>query len=358
MRYLIAFICFFFLSFSNAQIIPVVDFSGYFKNFQDGFFRQLEFQPIKEFKSGDNIMAYIDYRGNLRVYDGTDRHDISNMNVEYELSDNLLVWKIGETLNMWDETGKRTLSFNVRNYWVKDNIVVFEDMRYGSVNAYYNGNIYPLYTSMGELDSPDFIGENIVAFRDNGNFNKVFWNGRIYDIDVWHNAFYYEGGTDILAFNDPVNGTFAVFDKGEFIDVEEFHMESYKAGRGFVVYENRNGDLMYYRNGKIEQLSNFGADYWEVKDDIVVWGENSFFYAFTNGEKIEVARYKPQEYVIKNNTVVYRNLMGGTSAVVDGNLVEITNQMNSVFSIHGNDVLVELFNKSYIVFSKGKKYEM
>ena len=49
--------------------------------------------------------------------------------------------------------------------------------------------------------------------------NKVFWRGKIYDLDVWHNRFEFEGGTDMLAFNDPINGTFAVFEKGEFCPI-------------------------------------------------------------------------------------------------------------------------------------------
>ena len=326
MRYLIVLLSILCTTFSIGQsIVPVIDFNFYFKNFQDGFFRQIEIQLIEEFKSGDNLVAYVDFRGNLIVYDGTNKVAISNMKVEYEVSDKLMTWKIGETLNMWDENGKRTLTFNVRNYWVKDDIVVFE---------------------------------NIVAFRDNGNFNKVFWNGRIYDIDVWHSAFNFEGGTDILAFNDPVNGTFAVFDSGQFLDVEEFHMDSYKAGRGFVAYENQNGDLMYYTNGKKQKLSNFGANSWEVKDDVIVWTENSFFYGFVNGEKVEIARYIPADYELKNNTIVYRNMMGGVSAFIDGNAVDITSQMNSSYSIHGNSVLVELFNRSYILFADGKKYTL
>ncbi|MDG1146690.1 MAG: hypothetical protein P8N52_00160 [Crocinitomicaceae bacterium] len=346
-------------TFSMGQsIIPLVDFNRYFKNFQDGYFRQLEFQPISEFKSGDSLVVYVDFRGNLIVYDGKDKTNVSNMEVEYKVSDKLMTWKIGETLNMWDHLGKRTLTFNVRNYWVKDDIVVFEDVRYNSVSVYFNGQIYPLYTSLGDFEAPDFIGENVVAFRDNGNFNKVFWNGRIYDIDVWHSSFNFEGGTNIIAFNDPVNGTFAVFDNGQFLDVEEFHMDTYKAGRDFVAYLNRNGDLMYYKDGSKEKLTNFGPGSWAVKDDLVVWTENSFFYAFSNGEKIQLARYIPEAYELKNNTLAFRNVMGGVSALVDGNVVEITNQMNSSYSIHGNSVLVELFNKSFILFTGGKKYTL
>ncbi len=344
-------------SFSQT-VVPILDFNGFFKNFQDGYFRQVELQRIKEFKAGDNICAYVDFRGNLIAYDGISKKQLANLSVEYRVSDNLLTWKIGETLNMWDTGRIKTLSFNVRNYWVRDNIIVFEDMRYNSVNVYYNGRIYTLYTSMGELQPPSSVGENIVAYQDNGDFNKVFWKGQIFELDVWQTPYDFQTGTDILAFNDPINGTFAVFENGEFLDVEEFHVNKYRAGRGFIVFENRNNDLVYYQNGEVIQLTNFGASQWEVKDDVVFWEENGFAYVFYNGVKTEITRYIPKEYELKNGVVVFRNIMGGVSAFVEGKLYEITNQMNSEFQIYGNTVLVELFNNSYIVLWKGKNYRI
>lgn len=336
----------------------MVDFNTYFRSFQDGFFRQVEFQQIKEYKAGDGLVGYIDFRGNLRVYDGVKPMDLSNMNVEYAVSDHLLIWKIGETINLWDAGKKQTLTFNARNYWLRDSIVVFEDMRFGSVSAYYNGSIFPLYTSMGEFDPPDLVGENVVAFRDNGNYNKIFWRGEIFDIDVTHQAVEFAAGTDIVAFNDPMTGTFVVFESGKFVDVEDFQMPKFKAGRGFILYENINGDLMYYSNGTKKQLSNFGASYWDVVDDVAIWEENGFTYALSNGQKVEMARYRTSDYLLKNGVVAFRNLMGGVSAMIDGKVHEITTQMNTEFEIFGNAVLVKLFNNSFIVFKDGRKFNL
>ena len=346
------------ISFSSVsqRVVPLIDFNGFFKSFQNGFFRQLEFQRIKDFKAGDDVVAYIDNRGNLMVYDGAKKMELSNIIVDYRVSDRLLTWKIGRTLNMWDAGKKRTLSYDVGNYWVKDSIIVFQDIRYQSVSAYYQGQVYSLYSSVGGVESPDFVGENIVAFRDNGGLNKVFWRGNTYELDVWHNPFIYEGGTDVMAFNDPTTGTFAIFENGEFLDVEDFFVDSYKAGRGFIVYENRNGDLMHYAQGEKTMLTNFGADFWEVKDDVVIWSEAGFTYSFVNGEKIEMTRYIPEDYILKNDVIAFRNIMGGVSALVDGRIYEITNQANSEYSVHGSYVLVGLFNNSFIVLADGKKY--
>ena len=48
-------------------IVPTTDFNNYFVSFQDGFFRPIEIQPIVNYKAGDEMVAYIDTRGNLKI---------------------------------------------------------------------------------------------------------------------------------------------------------------------------------------------------------------------------------------------------------------------------------------------------
>lgn len=358
MKHILSLLCAFFLVFgSSAQkVVPFTDFNGFFKSYQNGFFRQIEFQRVREFKAGDDLVAYINYRGNLTVFDGTKPEEISNVQVEYQVSDHLMTWKIGPTLNLWDGGEMRTLTYFADQYVLRDSIVVFNNTRFNSVHAYYNGQVYELYKSSGIVAMPDVVGENIVAFRDNGNYNKVFWNGDIYDLDVWHDRYKYSAGTDIVAFNDPVNGTFAIFENGQFLDVENFRMNSYKAGRGFVVYENVNNDLMIYQNGSTKKLTNFGADFYEVKDDVVMWTENGFTYGYANGEKFELAKFRVEEYELKNNVIVFKNIIGGVDALIDGKLKTLSTLMNVDFTIYGNAVLLESFNQTFTLHIDGKEY--
>lgn len=358
MKKIILFISLFYsLSAYNQKVVPFEDFNNYFKTFENDNFRQLEFQQIKNYKAGDDFVAYIDTKGNLRLYDGKERKDITNLYVDYKVSDHLMGYNISSTLNMWDNGKLRTLTYFSRNYEVKDSIIVFEDLRFNTVNVYWENGVYPLYTIIDELYMPEAIGENIVAFKDNGNFYKVFWRGKIYDLGVWNGAIEFQVGTDILCLNDPTNRTFAIFENGEFLDVEQFYMKKYKAGRGFIVYEDLNSNLMMYKNGEKIQLSNFSANFWDVKDDLVVWGENSFVYAYQNDTKIQVANYTPKDYLIKNNVFAFRNIMGGVSALINGRVHEINNQPDTEYEIYGNLVLVKLFNKSFIVYKDGKKFQ-
>jgi hypothetical protein len=355
----LAFILLLFLTWnSHAQkVVPFVDFNYYFRTFENDNFRQLEFQRIREFKAGDDLVAYIDTKGNLRIYDGKERKDISNLNVQYKVSDHLLAYNIGATLNMWDEGKLSTLTYFGRNYEVKDSLIVFEDTRFNTLNVYWHKEIFNLCTVVDDIYMPETIGENIVVFKDNGNFYKVFYNGKIHDLGVWNGAIDFQAGTDILCFNDPTQRSFAIFENGQFLDVEQNFMGKYKSGRGFIVYEDLNGNLKMYKANETTELSNFSAKFWEVKDDLVVWGENSFVFAYQNGTKIQVSNYTPKDYLLKNNVFAFRNQMGGVSALIDGKVHEITNQPNAEYEIYGNLVLVKLFNNSYIVFKNGRKYE-
>lgn len=340
------------------DVTPIVDFNNYFKSFQNGFFRQIEFQPVTGIKYGDNVVAYYDNRSNLRVYDGSAPRDLANVDAEYEVSDNLMIWKIGPTLNLWDDGDLKTLTYFANRYTITDSLVVFEDTRFNTVNVYYNKEVYTIVNAVGELTMPDHVGENIIAFRDNGDVYKVFWRGKVYELGSWHDPIKFKGQTDILAFNDPINGTFAIFENGQFLDLEMFFVNEYKAGQDFVSYTDLNGNLKYYKKGKVQTLSNFGPSFWEVNDNVVVWGENNIFYSLVEGKKTEIARFIPKDYAVKNSVIAFRNQMGGVSAVVDGKTTELTNQMDAVYTLHGNAVLVELFNKSFIFFKDGKKYRL
>ena len=160
--YLSSILLFATLTVSAQRVVPFLDFNHYFKTFSNGYFRQIEIQPIKELKYGDNLVVYVDMRENLRVYDGTKGMNVANINAEYAVSDNLMTWKIGETLNMWDAGHLQTLTYYGNRYEVKDSIIVFEDTRFNSINVYYQGKVKQLVSGFGELEWPTLIGQNIV----------------------------------------------------------------------------------------------------------------------------------------------------------------------------------------------------
>lgn len=348
----------FLLHLVYGQIAPFIDFNKFFKTFSKNSFLQLEFQPIKSFEASDNYIVYIDYRGDFKLYDGEKTQTITNQNVNYKLSDGRLAWTVGTGLYcLEDNSDKVLLTVFGNRFEVSDSLVVYEDTRFNTLNCRYQGENKQLVQSTGNLIFPLKIGDNTVVYKDNGDLIKFFWRGKTYEYNVYTKNISFDCGMDVICFNDPINQTFTVFDQGEWLDLENLFVKKYKAARGFVVYEDIQGNLWYYQNGEKQQLSNFSATFWEAKDDLVVWGENNMFYVFYNGKKEELLNYIPQDYKIKNATLVYRNSMNGVSIFSNGEKHEITKQTQSSYEIYNNTVLVELFNKSFIVYSKGEKFE-
>jgi hypothetical protein len=353
------FICFSLsvLSTRAQGIVPTLDFNKYFVSFQDGFFRPIEIQPIVSYKAGDEIVAYIDTRGNLKIYDGKERIDVTTLNVDYQVSDHLMAYRIAQGLRMWD-AGKFTVLTNFgREYVVKDSLIVFEDIRYQALNVYWNQKVESLVTITNGVSMNASVGENLVVYKDNSNTYFVYWHGQKFEIGTYNEEVLdFQLGTDVMCFKDPYTQSFYVFDQGNFLELESFPIKKYKAGRGFVVYEDMNGNLWHYQNGQKTALSNFSSELWDVKDDICVWMENSYFFAYTNGQRVQVATYQPQAYLLKNNVLVYRNIIGGVSALVDGVSKEITNFPQADFEIYGSKVLVKLPNQTSVVLMNGKLY--
>ena len=352
--FLLIFLSFFICLASLTQVAPFQDYNGCLKTFYKGNVRSLELQKITSFQAGDNIVAYIDGRGNFKVYDGETVEQISIQEVSFKNSDYLLAWKIGSGIFSYDHGVKKMLTSFGGEFMVTDSLVVFQDTRFKTLNVLYKGEIIQLMQQTGEMSMPESIGENIIAFKDNGDVYRVFWNGKLFELGGSSLEVIFNAGTDIVCFNDAINKTFAVFDRGTFIDVESTYMKKYKSGRGFVVYEDLSGNLWKYQNGNKINVTDFCSGIWEVKDDLVIWNENALMYSIYNNEKVQITNYIPVRYSLKNKTFTYKNNNGGVTVFIDGKNTILTNQTESDFTIYGNSVLVELFNKSFLYYSDGK----
>ncbi|MGV3632599.1 MAG: hypothetical protein ACO1O6_15440 [Bacteroidota bacterium] len=340
-----------------AQHAPFVDFNKFFRTFYKNSFRQLEFQPIRSYEASDKYVVYIDYRGDFKVYDGEKVQTLSNQNIAYKLSDGQLAWTIGTGLFCLSGDDKEMLTVFANRFEVTDSLILYEDTRFNSLNYRYKGENRQLVQSTGDLQFPLKMGDNVVVYKDNGDFIKFLWRGASYDYAVYTKPVNFECGMDVICFNDPLNQSFAVFDKGQILDLEPVFAKKYKAGRGFIAYEDQQGNLWYYKDGEKQQLSNFPSS-WDVKDDLLIWNENSIVYAFYKGEKKQLSNYAPQDYKLKNSTYAFRNSMGGVTVFSEGKLEQLTTQNQALYEIYGNTVLVELFNKSFVVYSGGQKFEL
>lgn len=95
--------------------------------------------------------------------------------------------------------------------------------------------------------------------------------------------FVFSVGMDMLVFNDLNSCMFVIFEGGEFKDLEDIWVNKYVLGCGFLVYEDVQGNLKWYFNGELKMLVFFNQ-FWDVKDDIVFWGEVNVFWILNKKE--------------------------------------------------------------------------
>lgn len=329
---------------------------NYFKSFYEGSTRQLDYLKPIDYKYSEEIIAYIDNKSDLYVYDGVEKEKLSGLANDYKIGINMVAWNTGPIVSVWDNGQKQTLTQFGGNYEISDSLVVFEDRRDNAVRVYYKGEIHDLYYSVTDLFFPQYIGSNTVVFLGNGNVHYAFIQGKIVEIGVFNEPIKYAAGGNLVAFNDPFNQTFAVAFRHQILDVEPTMVQSYKAGYDQFIYLDRNNNLKGYIDGELITLSTYASSY-EVYRDMVVWVENGVLYTFNRGTRYEIANYVPEEYKIREGIVAFRNLNGGVS-VFHNNQVEIVSNLSGApFEVNGNTVRVQVNKGNYIFFKNGFTYQ-
>lgn len=337
-------------------VFAYMDYNNFFRSFKDGYFNQVDHQAVTGIAYGDEIIAYYNNQRDFKIYDGKFSRVMTNQPATFKISDHLAAWNIGQLLYYYEDGKPHNLTSFGGEYWVSDSLITYQDLRYNTLNVVYKGKISTLMQSTTDLPVPVVQGDNLLVFVDNGGIYKVFHKGQTYDLGTYNGTpFEFFAGTDVLGFNDPQTRTFAVFQDGEFLDVEEFHAPKVKAGRGFLAYEDLQGNLKYYSKGKYETLSSF-AQFWDAKDDLVVWGDANTTYQYFKNEKKSLANFVIKEWQMKNDVVAFRTLMGGIGASIGGVYKEVTSINGTEFIINGHGVMVQLQNRAVLVLYNGQVF--
>lgn len=343
---------------SHAQkVFPYLNNQDYFKSFHEGQSIQLDFLKPQAYKYSEDIVVYKNSRGDLYVFDGTKKQKLTGYANDYKIGRNLVAWNEGPIVNVWNNGKMRTLTQFGRRYAVSDSLVVFEDTKDNAVKVFYKGTIYDLYYSVSNLVFPQDIGSNTVAFIGNGNVSYAFIAGKIVEIGVLGNSVKFSAGGNLVAFNDTHNQNFAVAFKDGVYNIEPITVENYKTGYGVIAYIDQNNNLKAYINGDFVDLSSY-ASFYKVFRNMIVWGENGTLYAYSNGQKTEIANYIPKEYKIRDGIVAFRNLNGGVSVFYQNTVEIISNLQDAAFEVNGNTVKVQVTPGNYIFFKNGYKYSI
>lgn len=343
--------------FARAQnVFPYVDNRQYFKSFKEGFSTQIDHLPPIEYKYSEEIIAFIDNKSDLMIFDGKKSEKLSGMANGYEIGINLVAWNTGPVISVWENGQKQILTYFGRRYEVSDSLVVFEDERDNAIRVYYRGNIYDLYYSVGRPYFPQYIGPNTVVFEGNGGVYYAFNSGKILEIGSFNGPAKFAPGANLVVFNDPFNQSFAVAFREEALDVETMNAIDYQAGYDIFAYTDINHNLKAYIDGELVELSS-NASFYQVYRDLIVWGENNTFFTYNNGTRYEIANYIPDEFQLRDQIVAFRNLNGGVSVFHNNKVEIVSNLTGAPFKVNGNTVQVQVSKGNFDYFKNGYRYQ-
>lgn len=312
MRSLFLFIWIF--SWMGAMTQNLAAFSDYqnrFYIFDDGQIRQMEFLPINTFQTGDNCIGYITNENNFKVYYNHISYDVAPMVSSYIVTDNLVSYKNGSQLYVFEKGQKKLLSKFVSDFSSGDSLVAFFDTYNHFFQVYYQGEITLLEDGLLH-DSISFfkVGQNIMAYIDAYQNFKVYYQGLVFDLMKTNISPTVEVGRNILAFIELQTDYLQVFFDNELNTIESFKPKSFQAGYEKVAYVTNTGDFKLFDNGETYIISPFEPKAYELKDNLLVYQQQDQLFAFYNGENYLIENYIPTSYKLKGDWVAYLDQNG------------------------------------------------
>ncbi|MBR5958266.1 MAG: hypothetical protein IKZ99_07880, partial [Salinivirgaceae bacterium] len=86
------------------------DYDKHFIIFDDGNFRDVEFQEVRSFAVGSGCVAYVDNWGSLKAYTNHISYDVSPAVSAYTITDNLFTFQVGSQLYVFEKGDTPLLS--------------------------------------------------------------------------------------------------------------------------------------------------------------------------------------------------------------------------------------------------------
>ncbi|MFD1552853.1 hypothetical protein DNU06_08185 [Putridiphycobacter roseus] len=324
--------------------------------FNKGNCNIIEFQQISNLLMGFHYVTYTDRRGDVMVcYEG-EKTRLTQGETNIIMTNNHLVYQLASVLRVFDRGESTILSSFVSGFAVGDSIVMFQDKIGGNLKYYYRGNIVEFSQVVGDyMFDPGAIGDNLFAFRETGGNYKAFYQNQYYNLTATNQDITFSAGMNMIAFNDYANYSFAVFDHGEVLDLENQYAKQYKAGHDFVYYQDNSGVNKVYYNNEIQELG-YELQEIAVYDSLIFFKEADYAKVWYQGEVFTIYNDIVKNYQVSGGSIAYMNSSNGVNALIRGVKTEITRQKVQSFTLNGNTVSLVFTPSSFAVWWNGKRF--
>lgn len=347
---------FFAQSVYSQSIGAFIDYDKHLIIFDDGTFRDIEFQEVRSFAAGSRCVAYVDNGGSLKAYTNHISYNVSPSVSAYTITDNLFTFQVGSQLYVFENGDKRLLSAFTGNFMVGDSIVAFIDTNRHYFCIYMGGKIYVLADIIVEDGAKFWLGDNTVAYIDIHNILRLVCAQKQYELFNVIDDIEVALGRNVAAFVDKSDGKFRIFFDGELQDVEQFTPKSFKCGYESVAYVNDVENFKLFSNGEIFDVAAFQPDNYELHRNLLVYSLNEQFFTFANGQSYLVENYIPQNYSLNGNLLTYIDQNGYLCVFENGEKNVLSYNANDFYAVGDLVIFNEGLNTTKIYY-QGKMYK-
>lgn len=308
-----------------------VNSRGEFYAFDNGNFQMLHHLPPEQFKVGYHHIAFIDHKGQFKVYSEGQLHDLklSSPDKFYPMHSFLLI-ENNKVLVLFQDGKKFPLVSNLRHpYSFSDTMIAFVD--YGGDFKILSNNTLKEISHFPPRHMK--AGPNNVAYTDQSNAFRYFLDGQTHEIYHEQPAYLLTDGD--LWYKNRANEVL-VFD-GELYATGLERITFKKALNNAFHYVNNIDQLHYifYQDQSFQLLEN-GESIMSTGENLVaINGLNDQFKVWYQGEIHVLENFIPDSFKTARDMIVYTDYDGSLKALIDGNKVNVTDQVITSFVIHG-----------------------
>lgn len=350
---------FFLLAGGNCiaqDIAAYTDYRDYLQAFDKGQFRQLEYLAVNSYKYGATAIAYVDNRNDFKIYyQGKSIFQLNAADFYYQVTDGLVVYKVGSVLYVFDRGDKKILSYYNSFLSANDSILCYFDDSNYSLKVYYNGRSAELESSLLERPKSVKTGSNTVAWVNQSSYFNVFYQGRQYEMENTAPVVY-EAGGDLVAYVDGYDHYFRLFYKGDTARIDLFPPDSFKVGFGIMAYVDQLGNFRVFNDGATRRLLSDRPEFFKVKGEVVVYAYNGMFNAYYKGEVYQLDTYYPSDFQVGNYGVAWLDVSGRLKLFDKGKIYTASYEQINNYKLNGNVLKYEVGNNTVKIFYQGKNY--
>lgn len=352
------------LSIGNAataqNISYYTDQLGFFKVFDTGEIHKIEHLPVQRIAMGGNYLFYEDSQENLIYYFNGKKERVT-LNYPQMLTParNFAITNMGGGINVFyaQDLTNLILANQPPNLEYGDSIIAYINYD-GYLNVFEMGEKFEIEGPFeGRLtQNADYkVSNNSVAYIDLANRLQLWYNNNKTEIDDVVKNFWV--GANLVAFVDEYD-EFVVYDKTEYVTLEEYPPNSVMVSNNFVAYIDDDNHFNIYYNGEVEEITTTPVKIVKIKDDIIVWlDELGFLRYWQDGKSHLLESITPNQIKVDLNNIVYTDYDGRLKGVYNGKKVNYTNEIVENFDLNGNVLKYQLNQSEVYFYWNGETYQ-